>query len=151
MVPYDAIRARIVEAVPFVAHVGIALTDLADGTATATLPQRPEGSNHVGSQHAGALYTLGETASGAAVAGALAPVLLTTRLVATRAVVDYRHLAKGTITAAGRTTAPGAALRAALEAEGKAVFGAEVTMTDEAGTVVATLAVDWHARAASPG
>ena len=148
MSPYDLIRTQIGERVPFVRTAGVELTEVGDGTATAVLDQTDATSNHVGSQHAGALYTLGETASGAAVAGALAPVVLSTRLVATTATIDYRAMAKGRVTARGRTERPGAELLATLDEAGKAVFKALVELTDADGKTVATMTVDWHAKAA---
>ena len=68
MTPFDALRAQLSAAVPFAAHVGVALETIGEGTATATLEQRRDTSNHIATMHAGALFTLAEAASGAAMA-----------------------------------------------------------------------------------
>ena len=69
---FDAIAQGMTQAVPFVGFLGVEVTSLAEGEATAVLPERGELKNHVGSQHAGSLFTAAETASGAAFVGAFA-------------------------------------------------------------------------------
>src|ERR1700709_2442432 len=59
-------------AVPYIRHMGMEVTAMEVGAATALLPDRPELHNHVGSQHAGALFGVAETASGAAFVGSFA-------------------------------------------------------------------------------
>src|ERR1700761_3444157 len=71
-VDLDAIAKGMALAVPYIGHMGIEVTELSEGEATALLPDRPELHNHVGSQHAGALFGVAETASGAAFVGAFA-------------------------------------------------------------------------------
>jgi acyl-coenzyme A thioesterase PaaI-like protein len=71
-IDFDAIAKGMAIAVPYIAHMGIEVTEMSEGEATAVLPDRPELHNHVGSQHAGALFGVAETASGAAFVGAFA-------------------------------------------------------------------------------
>ena len=63
MTDFDAIAKGMAMAVPFVGHLGIEVTEMAEGEATVVLPERAELDNHVGSQHAGALFSVAETAS----------------------------------------------------------------------------------------
>ena len=144
MSAYDLIKGQLGAMVPFQTHAGVTLEEVADGEATASLPQTPTSINHIGSQHAGALYTLGEAASGAALAGALMPVLMTVRPVAAKAEIAYRKVAKGTITATAKTSRPGPELMAEIEASGKTVFAVNVSLTDGSGAQVAAMTVDWH-------
>jgi acyl-coenzyme A thioesterase PaaI-like protein len=147
--PYDMIRAHLGTAVPFANTTGVILTALGDGTGEATLEQRPETSNHIGTQHAGAMFTLGEAASGAAVAGALAPVILQSRPVAKEARIGYVKIAKGTLTATAQTSRPGADLLAELQSEGKTVFDVTVDIRDSEGETVCEMTVAWHVRSNS--
>ena len=144
--PYDMIRTHLGTAVPFANTVGVELTALGDGTGEATLEQRPETSNHIGTQHAGAMFTLGEAASGAAVAGALAPVILQSRPVAKEARIAYVKIAKGTLTARAQTDRPGADLLSELNSEGKTVFDVHISIMDSAEEVVCEMSVAWHVR-----
>lgn len=146
MNPYDMIRTHLTQAIPFAAHVGVVLGDIGDGVATATLEQRNETSNHIGSQHAGAMFTLGEAASGAALAGALAPVILEVRPVAAGASISYVKIAKGLLTAHATTARPGADLLAELKAQGKVAFDIEVDVRDADEDTVVRMTVAWHVR-----
>lgn len=144
MNPYDMIKAHLGRAVPFANHVGVKILEVGDGTASAELDQRDETSNHIASQHAGAMFTLGEAASGAAVAGALAPVILEMRPVAATAQIAFKKIAKGTLTAHGRTSRPGAELMAAIRDEGKVAFDVAVDIRDADGETVVEMAVNWY-------
>lgn len=146
MTPFEMIKTHMTQAIPFAAHVGVELLEIAAGTASATLDQSKETSNHIGSQHAGAMFTLGEAASGGALGGALAPVLLEVRPVAAGARISYVKIAKGRLTAYAQTSQPGAELLATLKTEGKVAFTIEVDIKDETGDTVATMSVDWHVR-----
>lgn len=143
---HEMIRTQLGVTVPFAAHVGVEITEVADGHAATRLDQAPTTINHIGSQHAGALFTLGEAASGAAVAGAFATRLATIRPVAGAAEIRYLRIAKGPITAAASLAEEVAALTARLDADGKVAFDVAVTMRDEAGDEVATMKVAWHIR-----
>ena len=144
MTPFDMIKEQLGAVVPFQNHVGVRLLDLSDGTASATLEQSKETSNHIQTQHAGAMFTLGEAASGAAMAGAMAPVIMTVRPVAKDARIAYVKIAKGTLTAHAKTSAPSADLLAELKSVGKVAFEVTIDIRDTEDDTVAEMAVTWH-------
>lgn len=148
MTPYDMIKSHLDTAVPFANHVGVKLEEIGDGTASATLEQRDEVSNHIQSMHAGAMFTLGEAASGAAMAGALAPVILSMRPVAAVANITFKKVAKGTLNAQARTSQDGKTLMATLEEAGKVAFDVHVDIRDAAGDTVVEMTVNWYVSAA---
>jgi uncharacterized protein (TIGR00369 family) len=150
MTDFDAIAKGMSQAVPFAAHLGVEVTSIAEGEATAVLPERQELGNHVGSQHAGALFTAAETASGAAFVGAFAERLGEVTPLARSAEISYEKLAKGPIEARAKLGVPAAEALATLDAEGKVVFPCEIELFDEAGQRVATATVDWHVRLNQP-
>ncbi|KIN64924.1 hypothetical protein Z946_3819 [Sulfitobacter noctilucicola] len=147
MTPYDMIKANLDTAVPFANHVGVRLLELGDGTASATLDQRDEVSNHINSVHAGAMFTLGEAASGAAMAGALAPVILDMRPVAAVANIAFKKIAIGTLTAYAKTSQDGASLMQTIADDGKVAFDVTVDVQDASGDTVVEMAVNWHVSA----
>jgi len=99
MTDFDAIAAGMSQAVPFAGFLGLEITSIAEGEATAVLPERDELKNHVGSQHAGALFTLAENASGAAFVGAFAERMGDVTPLARSAEIAYEKIAHGPITA----------------------------------------------------
>src|SRR6478672_10924386 len=99
MIDFDAIAQGMSQAVPFAGFLGVEVTSLAAGKATALLPERSELKNHVGSQHAGALFTAAETASGAAFVGAFAERMGDVTPLARSAEISYEKIAKGPIEA----------------------------------------------------
>ncbi|WP_421998305.1 DUF4442 domain-containing protein [Reyranella sp.] len=141
---YDMIRQQLGQGVPFARHAGVEIDRIDKGRASARLPFRPEGLNHVGSQHAAALFALGETASGAAMAGTFAPVLLDVRPVAAEASIRYFRLAKGEVTADARVEAEPDALLDAIRTEGIVRFPIVVQLKGEDGIEVGEMTVDWH-------
>ena len=147
MDPYALIKTQLSAAVPFAAHVGVALDEVGPGTASATLDQSHSTSNHIATMHAGALFTLAEAASGAAMAGMFFERLAAVRPVAASATIDYMRPAKGLITADARIDASKDALLAALDADGKVRFAVSVTLRDGEGREVAAMRVDWHVAA----
>lgn len=122
--------------------------EIGDGTASATLEQREEVSNHIASMHAGAMFTLGEAASGAAMAGALAPVILSMRPVAALASIAFKKVAKGTLTAHAKTSQAGGDLMKRIEDAGKVAFDVTVDIQDAAGDTVVEMTVNWYVSAA---
>ncbi|MBY0420684.1 MAG: DUF4442 domain-containing protein [Parvularculaceae bacterium] len=146
MTPYDLIRAQLGENVPFARHAGIVLVEIGEGRSSARLDETPQSINHVGSQHAGALFTLGETASGAAMAGLFADRILAVRPLATQATIAYKKIARGTITALAAVAGDAAALRAALERDGRVRFDVDVSLADQRGVEVATMKVEWDVK-----
>jgi acyl-coenzyme A thioesterase PaaI-like protein len=141
---YDMIRSQMGQNVPFARHAGVEIDAVDKGRASARLPFRPEGLNHIGTQHAAALFALGETASGAAMAGTFAPMLLEVRPVAAEASIRYFGLAKGQVTADARVEAEPDALLEAVRTEGKVRFPIVVSLKGEDGIEVGEMKVDWH-------
>ena len=150
MTDFDLIAKGMSQAVPFVGYLGVEVVEIAEGEATALLPDRGELLNHVGSQHAGALFTAAETASGAAFVGAFAERMGDLTPLARSAEISYEKIANGTITAKARLGIPAAEALATLDAEGKVEFPCEVELTDADGTVVAAASVRWHVRLKKP-
>jgi acyl-coenzyme A thioesterase PaaI-like protein len=130
------------QAVPFAGFLGVEVTSLAAGEATALLPERAELKNHVGSQHAGALFTAAETASGAAF-GDVTPL-------ARSAEISYEKIANGPIEAKATLGVPAEEALTTLDAEGKVVFPCQIELTDAEGQRVATATVEWHVRLNKP-
>jgi uncharacterized protein (TIGR00369 family) len=147
MTPFDALKAQLSAAVPFAAHVGVALQDIGSGTATATLDQSQATSNHIATMHAGALFTLAEAASGAAMAGMFLERLAAVRPVAASATIDYLKPARGAITAHAEVDTAKETLFAALDTEGKVRFAVTVRIRDAEDREVARMSVDWHVAA----
>jgi acyl-coenzyme A thioesterase PaaI-like protein len=141
---YDMIRSQMGQNVPFARHAGVEIDMIDKGRASARLPFRPEGLNHIGTQHAAALFALGETASGAAMAGTFAPMLLEVRPVAAEASIRYFGLAKGQVTADARVEAEPDALLEAVRTEGKVRFPIVVSLKGEDGIEIGEMMVDWH-------
>ncbi len=142
----EEIAKGMAAAVPYIAHMGIEVTEMSEGAATAVLPDRPDLHNHVGSQHAGALFGVAETASGAAFVGAFAARMGDLTPLARSAEIAYAKVAVGRIEAKARLGVPVAEALASLDADGRVDFSAVVEMTDSGGEVVATATVDWNVR-----
>jgi acyl-coenzyme A thioesterase PaaI-like protein len=149
-VDLDAIAKGMALAVPYIGHMGIEVTALSEGEATALLPDRPELHNHVGSQHAGALFGVAETASGAAFVGAFAARMGDLTPLARSAEIAYSKVARGPIEAKAKLGVPAAEALATLDADGRVDFSVEVEMSDAEGLVVATATVDWNVRLKDP-
>ncbi len=145
-IDFDAIAKGMALAVPYISHMGIEVTELSEGEATALLPDRPELHNHVGSQHAGALFGVAETASGAAFVGAFAARMGDLTPLARSAEIAYVKVARGPIEAKARLGVAADEALAKLDADGRVDFSVEVEMTDAQGVVVATATVDWNVR-----
>jgi uncharacterized protein (TIGR00369 family) len=133
-------------AVPYIGHMGIEVTAMSEGEATAVLPDRPELHNHVGSQHAGALFGVAETASGAAFVGAFAVRMGDVTPLARNAEIAYVKVARGPIEAKAKLGVPAAEALATLDKDGRVDFSVEVELTDGEGDVVATATVHWNVR-----
>jgi uncharacterized protein (TIGR00369 family) len=150
MIDYDAIAQGMTQAVPFAGFLGVEVTSLTAGEATALLPERSELKNHVGSQHAGALFTAAETASGAAFVGAFAERMGDVTPLARNAEISYEKIAKGPIEAKATLGVPAEEALATLDADGKVVFPCQIELTDSDGQRVATATVEWHVRLNKP-
>jgi uncharacterized protein (TIGR00369 family) len=143
---FDAIAKGMAMAVPYIGHMGIEVTEMSEGAATAVLPDRPELHNHVGSQHAGALFGVAETASGAAFVGAFAVRMGDVTPLARSAEISYVKVARGPVEAKAQLGVPAADALATLDADGRVDFSVKVELTDTEGDVVATATVDWNVR-----
>jgi acyl-coenzyme A thioesterase PaaI-like protein len=147
---FDAIAQGMTQAVPFAGFLGLEITNISAGEATAVLPERAELKNHVASQHAGALFTVAETASGAAFVGAFAERMGDVTPLARNAEISYEKIAKGPIEAKATLGVDASEALATLDAEGKVVFPCEIELTDTSGQRVATATVHWHVRLNQP-
>src|SRR3978361_1741365 len=145
-IDFDAVAKGMAIAVPYIAHMGVEVTSMSEGEATAVLPDRPELHNHVGSQHAGALFGVAETASGAAFVGAFAIRMGDVTPLARSAEIAYVKVARGAVEAKARLTMPADEALATLDKDGRVDFSVEVEMTDGEGDTVATATVDRHVR-----
>ncbi len=141
---YEMLRVALGNAVPMVKYLGLEIVEVGPGRGVVRLPDKPELLNHVKSQHAAGLFAAAETASGAAMTGALADKMAGMTPLAKSAEIAYKRLAKGPVLATATLSEDAAAIGGRLEADGKAEFEANVEMTDEAGTLVATMTVLWH-------
>lgn len=146
---YEAVRAGLEQAIPFNQHVGLEVLGVGDGAGSVRLPDQPHLRNHVGSQHAGALFSAGEAASGAAFVGAFAEHLGELTPLAKSANIEYLKLAQGPITATGTLERDVSELMSEVSDTGRTEFPIGVSLTDESGTEVARMTVDWHLRAKS--
>ena len=143
---YESLRGGLAQAIPYNNHLKLELAGIGEGNGSVRLPDDDELKSHVGSQHAGGLFSAGEFASGAAFVGAFAERMGDLTLLAKSASIDYLKLAKGPITASGRLGEDKAALLERLDADGRVEFPIDVELTDEDGTTVARMTVDWHVR-----
>lgn len=146
MSPFEAVKDQLSKMVPFAQHTGVEIEEITADHGICTLDQRPEVENHIQSMHAGALFVLGEQASGAAFAGAFLDRMMTVRPVAAKADIQYLKVAKGKITARAAVREAASGLTRQLDEVGKVQFAVDVSLTDEEGTEVATMSVDWHVR-----
>jgi acyl-coenzyme A thioesterase PaaI-like protein len=143
---YEAVRSGLEQAIPFNRYIGLDVLEVGEGRGVVRLPGRDELKNHVGSQHAGALFSAGEAASGGAFVGAFAERMGEITPLARSGRISYLKLARGPITATGSLRADKQSLLDTLDADGKVECTVEVELTDESGTTVAEMTVDWHIR-----
>ena len=138
---FTAIRSQLAKTVPFAKTLGIEITDVGSGFATATLPDDASTANHLGARHAGALVALGDVVAGAALAGAFGQKVLQLRPVVESEDVRYLKNARGAITASAKVDGAPKALASAVDADGSVPVSIGVTFTDPSGETVATMAV----------
>lgn len=141
----EAIHQMLASLVPFVDTVGLRITEVGPGTATATLASRREVHNHIGTVHAGALYTVGESATGAVVLGLFGDLLPGLFIALKGATVAHTKARPGDLIAEAAVVGDAGALRELYEAEGKADFDVQVRFTVE-DTEVATVTYTWAVR-----
>lgn len=143
---FEALRAALAQAIPFNSHLGLDVVEVGEGKGVVRLPDAENLRNHVGSQHAGGLFSAAEAASGGAFAGAFAEHMGSITPLAKSARIDYLKLARGQITATATLSEAKEDLLSRLEADGRVEFPVQVELTDEQGTRVADVTVDWHVR-----
>ena len=143
---FEALRAALAQAIPFNSHLGLDVVEVGEGKGVVRLPDAENLRNHVGSQHAGGLFSAAEAASGGAFAGAFAEHMGSITPLAKSARIDYLKLARGQITATATLSESKEDLLSRLEADGRVEFPVQVELTDEQGTRVADVTVDWHVR-----
>ena len=141
----EKIHQMLASLVPFVDTVGLVITEVGPGTATATLASRRAVHNHIGTVHAGALYTVGESATGAVVLGLFGDLLPGLFIALKSASVAHLKARPGDLVASARLVGDPRELRAAYEQSGKADFDVEVSFSVE-GTEVATVTYRWAVR-----
>jgi acyl-coenzyme A thioesterase PaaI-like protein len=131
----DVIKQILETSVPFIQRTGLKAIDLSRGACKLMMPFADNG-NHIGIMYAGALFTLAEAPAGA--------IFLTTfdvsRFYPTLKdqYIRYRRPAKtDVICQAGLDDAEIERIIKEAEAEGKAEFIIEATLTDAQGEVVA--------------
>lgn len=120
--------------VPYSGSIRPDVLELQPGRAVVALQERRALRNHFRSVHAIALANLGELASGLAMTLALPAGV---RGIPTRIEIDYPKKARGRIVAEGRASPP-----TLIDAASDATATAE--LRDEAGDVVARVAVRWR-------
>ena len=143
---FEALRAALAQAIPFNSHLGLDVVEVGEGKGVVRLPDAENLRNHVGSQHAGGLFSAAEAVSGGAFAGAFAEHMGSITPLAKLARIDYLKLARGQITATATLSEAKEDLLSRLEADGRVEFPVQVELTDEQGTRVADVTVDWHVR-----
>ena len=143
---YDAIRDGLAAAIPYNSRLGLEVVEVGPGRGVVRLPDDERLRNHVGTQHAGGLFSAAEAASGAAFVGAFAERLGEITPLARAASIEYVALARGPITATATLDEEPADLLARLDDAGRVQFPVRVELTDERGTAVAEVTVDWHVR-----
>jgi len=143
---FEAVRAGLEQAIPFNKHVGLEVVEVTESSGSVRLPDDERLLNHVGSQHAGGLFSAAEAASGAAFVGAFLERMGEITPLAKAARIDYLKLAKGPIVATGTLSEDKESLLGRLDGEGRVEFPIAVSLTDQDGTEVAKVTVDWHVR-----
>jgi len=134
---------RLFEAEPFLGYFGLEVVEAQAGTAVLRLPLRRDVTNHAASMHGGAQYALGEATAITLAATLFADQVTDLNLLTAHASIDYRSLARGTLTARAELPVEDCErIRAELGERGRVRFPVVVALTDADGTVATTLTVD---------
>lgn len=147
--PAPAVQAiqQALHAIPMNATVGVRITDVGVGWATAECADTPPFRNHLGTIHAGAQFLLAEAVSGAAFAGAFAAQLQDAVPLIERLETHYVDRAVGDISARAEIDpADLPAAHTAYGAEGKARLILSVTVQDAEGKDVMRAVAHWYLR-----
>jgi acyl-coenzyme A thioesterase PaaI-like protein len=143
---FELLRSGLQQAVPFNQHLGLEMVELGLGRGVVRLPDDGTLRNHLGSQHASALFATGQAAAGAALAAAFADQLEAVEPLTEGADITYKKIPRGPITATGVLGAAPDELLDELARERVVRFAIDVSLTDGAGDVVATMTVRWLVR-----
>ena len=139
---------RLVEAEPFLGHLGLEVLEAQTGTVALCLALRPEVTNHIGSVHGGAQYALGEAAAIALAATLFPEWLPDLDLLTAQAAIIYHRPARGDLTARAALPAKECErLRTEFGARGRVRFSAAVALADADGMSATTLTVECAVRA----
>lgn len=132
----ELFNSVLAQSIPRAADMGIEVTELRRGYVKARTPFEGNG-NHIGTMYAGVIFTAAELLGGAI---ALSTFDMTKFYPVVKALtVNFRRPATGPVFAeASISDELASELAQRAEADGKAEFVFETTVTDEAGEVVAT-------------
>jgi acyl-coenzyme A thioesterase PaaI-like protein len=152
----DALAVRLrsaVENIPFNALLGVRVRDFSPGVSTAVLPASRQLENHRGGVHAVAEFAVADAASGAALLTRFHDLLSdTVTPVARGARIRYLAPARGEVTARAVVAREVAgAARVELASTGRADVDVPATLTDEDGSAVAEVVVEWSLSADPDG
>lgn len=141
----SAVKAAL-HAIPMNATVGVTITDVGAGWATAACPDTAPFRNHLGTIHAGAQFLTAEAVSGAAFAGAFARQFGEATPLIEKLETHYVARAKGDVTARAEVVGNIAAAHAEYTAEGKARLPVEVVVKDAEDKEVMKAVAHWYIR-----
>ncbi len=147
---YGMIKSRMAETVPFAKYLGLELTEVGAGTATATLPDAADLANHLGAQHVGALFAVAQTAAGAAIAGMFGQKILGLRPILRDANVCFGKNARGKITADAKVVGDVEKLAKTVDESGHVDFPVAVSLVDAAGVEVSSMTFAWNVAKSQP-
>ncbi len=141
----EAIKAIMVNAIPFNQFLDVRIVAVADEEATVVLPDAPEHLNHVGTVHAAAQFGLGEAASGTMLLTAFADLQANGVIpLAADALIRYRKAARGELRAVATLAIEGRdRIREEVRDTGRARFTIPVKIFDAAGVETTELEVSW--------
>jgi thioesterase domain-containing protein len=141
----DLATTHLTALIPVLGHMGVRVLEVAPGRVAAEVPFEGN-ANHVGTMYAGVLYSVAEVLGGVMGtatfdAGRFATIIK-------GAEIRYLRPARTSVRSkAVLGEAEIARIAAEAEAAGKSDFALDVEVTDEDGTVVATLRGDYQLRA----
>ena len=141
----ELFNAILAQSIPRAAETGVEVVELRPGYVKSRTPFEGNG-NHIGTMYAGVIFTAAELLGGAI---ALSTFDMTKFYPVVKALtVNFRRPATGPVFAEASIPAELVAdLTRRAEADGKAEFTFETTLTDEAGEVVATTEGTYQLRA----
>ncbi|MGD2132917.1 MAG: YiiD C-terminal domain-containing protein [Maricaulaceae bacterium] len=129
--------------VPFHEHTQIEFFDVPPGHGRIRAPAIRELTNHLGTVHGGMLFAIGEIAAANGMVRMLGADIQKVRAITRRGSIEYLKPARGAITGDAQVSMTTAQIMAALETEPSINVPIAVSLTDEAGVEVATLAIEW--------